>query len=115
MRRKRFPAKASWCVINGKNSYYRSKMELQYARSLEQKKKLGLIKDFEHEPRCFWFESIKRGIRTYLPDFRVDNLDGTHYWVEVKGYMDAKSATKIKRFRKYYPEETLIVVMSTTQ
>ena len=37
-------------------------------------------------------------------------LDGFQYWIEVKGYMDAKSATKIKRFRKYYPGELLEVV-----
>ena len=110
-RRNRIPAIAQWCVINGKNSYYRSKLELGYARHLETLKARGAIKDFEHEPRCFWFLSIKRGIRSYLPDFRVDNLDDTHHYVEVKGYMDSKSATKIKRFRKYYPEEKLIVFM----
>ncbi len=86
-------------------------MELKHARYLETLKAKGQIKDFEHEPRVFWFLEIKRGIRCYLPDFRVDNLDGSHFWVEVKGYMDSKSATKIKRFRKYYPEERLVVVM----
>lgn len=86
-------------------------MELQYARNLEYLKKAGKIKDFEHEPRVFWFLEIKRGIRCYLPDFRVDNLDNTSHWVEVKGYMDSKSNTKIKRFRKYYPEERLVVIM----
>jgi len=108
--RRRFIAKAQWCIINGKNSYYRSLMELRYARHLEKLKELGEIKDFEHEPRCFTFEAIKRGIRYYLPDFVVHNLDGSHHYVEVKGYMDAASKTKINRFRKYYPEETLIVV-----
>lgn len=86
-------------------------MELRYARHLEMLKSLGQIQDFEHEPHVFWFLEIKRGIRCYLPDFRVDNVDGSHHWVEVKGYMDSKSSTKIKRFRKYYPEETLIVIM----
>ena len=85
-------------------------MELGYARKLEMLKSTGAIKDFEHEPRVFWFLEIKRGIRCYLPDFRVDNLDGSSHWVEVKGYMDAKSKTKINRFRKYYPEEKLVVV-----
>jgi formylmethanofuran dehydrogenase subunit A len=45
-----------------------------------------------------------------MPDFLVTKTDGTTYWVEVKGYMDAKSLTKIKRFKKYYPLETLVVV-----
>ncbi len=86
-------------------------MELQYARKLEHLKTIGAIKDFEHEPRVFWFLEIKRGIRCYLPDFRVDHLDGKSEYHEVKGYMDRKSATKIKRFRKYYPEERLVVLM----
>tara|TARA_R110000868_G_scaffold396050_1_gene668087 strand:+ start:1993 stop:2259 length:267 start_codon:yes stop_codon:yes gene_type:complete len=86
-------------------------MELEYARKLEMLKKAGEIADFAHEPRCFWFENIKRGVRTYLPDFRIDLHDGTHYYVEIKGYMDSKSLTKIKRFRKYYPEERLVVLM----
>lgn len=108
---RKFVAKPEWCLINGKNSYYRSQMELRYARKLEYLKKIGQIKDFEHEPRTFWFLTIKRGIRSYLPDFRVDSLDGTSFWVEVKGYLDKKSETKIKRFRKYYPNEKLIIVM----
>lgn len=32
------------------------------------------------------------------------------YWVEVKGYYDPRSITKIKRFKKYFPEEELRVV-----
>jgi hypothetical protein len=47
---------------------------------------------------------------SYLPDFKVTDLNETYYWVEVKGFMDAKSRTKIKRFKKYFPQETLLVV-----
>lgn len=72
-------------------------------------KEKGLINDWEHEPKTFWFETIKRGVRSYLPDFKVHNPDGTHYWIEVKGYMDQRSRTKIKRFAKYYPDERLVV------
>jgi hypothetical protein len=36
--------------------------------------------------------------------------DGSHYWIEAKGYMDAKSKTKIKRFNKYYPNEELRII-----
>lgn len=71
---------------------------------------MGIIKGWEHEPKCFWFNEIKRGTRSYLPDFKVSLHDGSHYWVEVKGYFDSKSLTKIKRFRKYYPQEKLVVV-----
>lgn len=106
----RINSKPSWAVVNGIRSYYRSKMELRYARYLENLVKIKAIKDFKHEPQTFWFTEIKRGVRSYLPDFKVINTDNSHYWVEVKGYMDAKSLTKIKRFKKYYPQEKIIVV-----
>ena len=109
--RRKFVAKPRWAEVNGKLSYFRSNMEYYYARYLEKLKAEGIIKDFAHEPRCFWFENIKRGVRSYLPDFRVDLADGSYYFVEVKGFMDSKSKTKIKRFRKYYPNERLEVIM----
>jgi hypothetical protein len=68
------------------------------------------IEEWEHEPQTFWFEEIKRGTRSYLPDFKITRFEGSHYWVEIKGYLDSKSLTKIKRFRKYYPQEELIVL-----
>jgi hypothetical protein len=99
-----------WRVVGLHRIYFRSKWEANYAFYLDwlslQKKIMGWL----HEPKVFWFEGIKRGCVSYLPDFQVLNYDGTHYWVEVKGWMDAKSKTKIKRFRKYYPDEKLIVV-----
>jgi len=105
--------KADWHEIGGKRKYYRSNWEFQYAKYLELLKNQGLIKDWEHEPQTFWFEKIKRGVRSYKPDFKVTLLDERHYWVEVKGYYDQRSRTTIKRFNKYYPKETLIVVDST--
>ena len=69
-----------------------------------------MIKDWLHEPQTFWFEGVKRGCVTYLPDFKVINLDDTHEWIEVKGFMDSKSKTKIRRFKKYYPKESLRVM-----
>lgn len=99
-----------WKVIAERKIYFRSNWEVRYAKYLEFLKQIGQITEWEHEPETFWFENIKRGTRSYLPDFKVVKPDGSHYWVEVKGYMDAKSNTKIKRFRKYYPEEELRVV-----
>jgi hypothetical protein len=99
--------KQSWRTIGGKRKYFRSSWEANYARWLEWQKVKGEILDWEHEPKTFWFEEIKRGTRSYLPDFKVIKLDGSHEWHEVKGWMDQKSITKIKRFRKYYPEEKL--------
>jgi hypothetical protein len=99
-----------WRTICGRRLYFRSNWEYRYALYLQYLKDQGKIKEWEHEPRTFWFEAIKRGVRSYLPDFKVTSLDDTHFWVEVKGYMDAKSNTKIKRFKKYYPDEKLVVM-----
>lgn len=71
-----------------------------------------MIYSWEHEPHTFWFEDIKRGVRSYLPDFKVVDNDMSHHWIEVKGYWDSKSITKIKRFRKYYPKENIILIDS---
>lgn len=56
--------------------------------------------DWEFEPRLFEFDKIKRGTKTYLPDFW---LPSEGRWVEVKGYLRSADKTKLRRFRKYYP------------
>jgi len=101
---------AGWREIGGVKYYMRSRWESNYGKYLQWLKTQKLIKDWAHEPDTFWFDKIKRGVRSYLPDYKILNNDGTHHYVEVKGWMDPKSATKIKRFAKYYPEEVLIVV-----
>jgi len=101
---------SAWRIIGGKTKFFRSRWEANYARYLESLKLKGKILDWEHEPKTFWFLDILRGSRSYLPDFKVINLDGTHYWVEVKGWMDTRSKTKLKRFAKYYPDEKMEVV-----
>lgn len=105
-----FCAKQSWHVIADRRIFFRSEWEAKFAKFLQFLKEQNVIKEWEHEPETFWFEEIKRGTRSYLPDFKVTRTDGTHYWVEVKGYFDSKSLTKIKRFGKYYPKEELVVV-----
>jgi len=56
---------------------------------------------FEFEPKIFTFP-IKRGTKGYTPDFYISK---TGEWLEVKGYLDDKSKIKLKRFKRYYPEE----------
>ena len=104
--------KAAWREIGGIRKYYRSAWEANYARYLEWLLSLGEIKAWEHEPETFWFEGIKRGVRSYLPDFRVTENSGEVVYHEVKGYMDKKSKTKIKRMAKYHPDVRLIVIDS---
>jgi hypothetical protein len=102
--------KQDWRTIGGKTKFFRSRWEANYARYLEFLKQNGKILDWLHEPETFWFLEIKRGSRSYLPDFKVINIDGSHYWVEVKGWMDDRSKTKLKRFAKYYPQEKLELI-----
>lgn len=101
---------SGWREIDGKKYYFRSKWEANYARYLNFLKANNQIKEWHHEPETFWFLKIKRGVRSYLPDFKVIENDGSHHWIEVKGYYDPKSLTKIKRFKKYYPEERITLV-----
>lgn len=102
--------KAGWRNIGGINKYYRSRWEANYARYLEWLKSLGEIKDWKHEPKTFWFEGVKRGAVSYLPDFWVQENSGSEAYHEVKGWMDDRSKTKIKRMAKYHPDVKLIVI-----
>ncbi len=103
-------SKQAWVTIGDKRFYARSKWEANYARFLEFCKTHKLIKDWTHEPRTWWFDGIKRGVNSYKPDFEVFLNDGGFEVHEVKGYMDGKSATKIKRMKTYFPLVVLKVV-----
>lgn len=102
--------KAGWRDIGKQRIYCRSRWEANYARFLEWQRNRGDIAKWEHEPETFWFEKVKRGSVSYLPDFRVTYLDGTIEYHEVKGWMDARSRTKIKRMKKYHPAVKLVVI-----
>ena len=104
--------KQQWAEFGGKRNYYRSQWELNYARYLEMLKNLGEIKEWEHEPKTFWFEGVRRGTVSYLPDFRVTENNGSIAYHEVKGWMDDKSKTKIRRMAKYHPDVKLVVIDS---
>lgn len=90
--------------IGGKKIFARSTWEANVASYFEFLKLKGEIKDWLHEPETFWFFKIKRGVRSYKPDFKIINNDDTFYFEEVKGWMDDKSKTKLNRMRIYYPE-----------
>lgn len=101
---------AGWREVGDKKIYFRSRWEANYARYLEWLRKVGQIALWEHEPATFWFEGIRRGCVSYLPDFKVGNLDGTAEYHEVKGWLDPKSKTKLKRMAKYYPNIRLRLI-----
>lgn len=104
--------KAGWREVGGKRKYFRSRWEANYARYLEWLRSLGQLQDWEHEPKTFWFEGIRRGTRSYLPDFRVTENDGSIHYIEVKGWMDSRSKTKLKRMARYHPDVDLRLVDS---
>ena len=90
--------------------YVRSSWEANYARYLKWLVAHGQIKAWEFEPVTFYFEQIKRGTRSYCPDFRVTENSGAQVFHEVKGYLDPKSKTKLARMKKFYPNETVILI-----
>ncbi len=92
--------------------YFRSKMEANVARWLTFLKAQGVIEGWKYEPLEFFFAAIKRGVRFYKPDFRVQETADSHYWIEVKGYLDQRSKTALKRMAKFYPGERVEVLTS---
>jgi len=106
----KYTSKKGWFEIDGKNHYFKSDWEKSYALWLSSLQKARVIKSWEYEPTTFYFEGIKRGVTNYKPDFKITYMDGSWEWIEIKGYMDKRSATKIKRFKKYFPDENLRVL-----
>lgn len=112
--RKNVTWKQGWRTVGGRRIYFRSKWEMNYARYLEWLRERGEIKAWEYEPTTFWFEAIKRGTRSYTPDFRVTERSGKVVYHEVKGWMDARSKTKLKRMAKYHPEVEILLIDADT-
>jgi hypothetical protein len=96
--------KQGWRQIGSNRIFARSRWEANFGRYLEFLKRHGEIQSWEHEAECFWFEKIRRGCRSYLPDFKVLEKNGEYVFYEVKGWMDPKSKTKLNRMRIYYPK-----------
>ena len=105
--------KRGYYDINGKSLYFRSKWEANYALFLDYLIRQRQITGWDYEAKRFEFP-VKRGCTCYTPDFKVINSDGKIEWHEVKGWMDRKSKTKLKRMSKYYPKEKLILIDEKT-
>lgn len=89
--------------------YFRSRWEANYARYLRWLVSIGEIQGWEYEPRTFTFP-LRRGTTTYTPDFAITENDGRVVYHEVKGWMDAKSRTRLARMAKYHPDVSLLVI-----
>lgn len=90
--------------------YFRSKWEAQYAQYLDWLIKAKEILDWKYEADTFFFDGIKMGTNCYKPDFKIFNNDKSIEYHEIKGYMDAKSKTKLKRMKKYHPNVKVVLV-----
>ena len=90
--------------------YFRSKWEANYALVLDFMVKNGEIKSWEYEATTFVFDKVEFGTRRYLPDFKIFNNDGTVEYHEIKGFMDGRSKTKLRRMAKYFPDVKLILI-----
>jgi len=97
-------------TIEGKEYFFRSRWEVNYAIYLNFLIKQKQVISWEYEPESFLFEKIRSGTRTYRPDFRVVLSSGSIEYHEVKGWMDPKSLTKLKRMRIYFPEVKMVVI-----
>jgi len=75
---------------------FRSRKEANIARWLN-----FLNVRWEYESREFEFP-VRRGIRFYTPDFW---LPDDEIFYEIKGWLNPESVTKLRRFRKFYPDE----------
>lgn len=93
------------------NQYFRSRWEANYARWLNFHiaNTADDVASWTYEPRTFSFP-VKRGTMSYTPDFLVTFRDGHTEWHEVKGWLTQQGATALKRFAKYYPDETLVLI-----
>lgn len=90
--------------------FVRSRWEANYARYLKFLQERADIAAWEYEPTTFRFDGVSRGPYTYKPDFKVITGDGSVQYHEVKGWMDSASRGKLKRFAKFYPQMTLVVI-----
>lgn len=93
------------------NQYFRSRYEANYARYLNFLiRNNGGIEKWEFEADTFWFKNIKRGVRSYTPDFKIYLHSGGIEYHEVKGWDYPKGKTARKRMGKYYPHVNLILI-----
>lgn len=90
--------------------YVRSSWEANYARYLNWLVSIGQIARWEYEPDTFEFTAIKRGTRSYTPDFKVYENDGRVAYHEVKGWMDQPSRTRLERMARYYPDVQIVLI-----
>ena len=89
-------------------------MELQYYEHLLELQKQGYISSIELQPhmviiRAFEKYGKKHRKAVYTPDFLVHYADGTHAYIEVKGFSKPDADLRRKLFDSLYPDELIWV------
>jgi len=112
---RRYPCRAGKREALG-GLFVRSRWENNYALWLIRLQEQGEILGWKYEWKTFVFHKIKRGTRSYTPDFAIwetsKNPKQPDYYIEVKGYMDKISKTRLSRMERYYPQVKIILVDS---
>ncbi len=85
------------------NIFFRSRWEANFARYLNY---IGA--KWQFEPKTFQFIGETKGVISYLPDFYLPKLK---LYVEIKGHMDSRSRSKLKKMEKYYPDVEVYIIM----
>ena len=101
-------------TLDGKDYVSRSQTEAAFANLLEMLRGAERILEAKYEHKTFWFDGIKRGTVSYLPDFWVKWDNGEEVVYECKSSandLKAKDITKYKRMAKYHPDVTLVLVL----
>ena len=96
--------------IRGTILSFSSSWEKEIAIRLESLKIEGTIKDWAYEAKHFDFPDIKRGMRSYCPDFEVTLCDGSFLYIEVKGWKMNTSMKRIAMFRERYPNVKYYII-----
>lgn len=105
-----FNAKAGTRSGKRYGKYYRSSWEYNFSLILDEWQRRGEIFSWDYERVEFWFP-VKRGTRSYKPDFRVFSEEGGGaLFYEIKGFLDKKSATALDRMARYHPEVKVLIV-----
>lgn len=89
--------------------FVRSAWEANYARYLNFLQGIGAVASWGYEEETFEFP-VKRGTRSYTPDFKVKWNDGSVEYHEVKGWMHPKGKTALDRMGRYHPGIKIILI-----
>lgn len=96
--------------IGGNDYVFKSSWEVEVAKRLHELCLDGFILDWSYESRHFNFDDMKRGTRSYCPDFEVKRLDGSVFYIEVKGWKMERSMKRIRMFQERYPDVELYII-----